>query len=232
MTSRMQMQKILIPVLLCIFFVFMYPTFWIIINVSNVNKIVANVIHLHFMMSQNRGRCYRLCLCMLCVFEVQTILLLLSHRRPSSVDVASQSEQDLCMRQKQNKYFSAPASVVRNDQMGVPRHNNGHCDHWSDLWKENMEHQLTREHRKISGKRAQSWHFERPAMMNLPLLIAIVWFRWERHNLTVETRIKCISTFVSCGLSNFQITCWTAQTEGIQRRRGGWKSVALLYYIC
>ena len=169
---------------------------------------------------------------MLCVFEVQTILLLLSHRRPSSVDVASQSEQDLCMRQKQNKYFSAPASVVRNDQMGVPRHNNGHCDHWSDLWKENMEHQLTRVHRKISGKRAQSWHFERPAMMNLPLVIAIVWFRWERHNLTVETRIKCISTFVSCGLSNFQITCWTAQTEGIQRRRGGWKSVALLYYIC
>ena len=169
---------------------------------------------------------------MVCVFEIQTILLLLSHRRPSSVDVASQSEQDLCMRQKQNKYFSAPASVVRNDQMGVPRHNNGHCDHWSDLWKENMEHQLTREHRKISGKRAQSWHFERPAMKNLPLVIAIVWFRWERHNLTVETRIKCISTFVSCGLSNFQITCWTAQTEGIQRRRGGWKSVALLYYIC
>ena len=176
----------------------MYPTFWIIINLSNANKIVANVINLHFMMSQNRGRCYTLCLCMLCVFEIQTILLLLSHRRPSSVDVASQSEQDLCMRQKQNKYFSAPASVVRNDQMVVPRHNNGHCDHWSDLWKENMEHQLTREHRKISEKEHKADILkDLPWCIYLLLLPLLLWFRWKRHNLTVETRIKCISTFVS-----------------------------------
>ena len=79
MTSRMQMQKILNPVLSCNFFVFMYPTFWIIINVSNVNKIICTL--------WTEVWCCRLCLWMLCVFELHTILLLLSHRRPLSADV-------------------------------------------------------------------------------------------------------------------------------------------------
>ena len=71
MPSQMMLQcnKFLSQCFRVIFFCIYVSTFCIIINMSNANKIVANVIHLHFMMSQNRGRCYRLCLCMLCVWD-------------------------------------------------------------------------------------------------------------------------------------------------------------------
>ena len=161
-----------------------------------------------------------------------TVVTKLSHRRPSSADVCkwirtrslheTKAKQIFfCTRLCGEKWPNGSSKALQWTLRPLIRSMEGKYGAPTHAWTQ-----------KNQWKRTQSWHFERLAMMNLPLVIAIVWFRWERHNLTVETRIKCISTFVSCGLSNFQITCWTAQTEGIQRRRGGWKSVALLYYIC
>ena len=152
----------------------MYPTFWIIINVSNANKIVANVINLHFMMSQNRGRCYTLCLCMLCVFEVQTILLFTKSSsaiisgcckwiRTRSLHETKAKQIFFCTRlcgekwpngcSKAQQWTLRPLIRSMEGKYGAPAH----------AWTQ-----------KNQWKRTQSWHFLRPAMMNLPPVITIV----------------------------------------------------------
>ena len=174
MTSQMMLQcnKFLSQCFRVIFFCIYVSTFCIIINMSNANKIVANVIRLH-LMSQNKCRCYRLCLCMLCVWDSNHTVVTKSSSaivsgccksiRTRSLHETKAKQIFFCTRlcgekwpngcSKAQQWTLRPLIRSMEGKYGAPTH----------AWTQ-----------KNQWKRTQSWHFERLAVMNLPLLITIV----------------------------------------------------------